>query len=220
MILRNFIVFEGIDGAGTTTQTSLLKNNPATEKFLFTAEPTKAETGRFLRKMLSGEVKVSNETAAYLFAADRNEHVNGPLQVEGDRNLVTGLVKADEEGYVTVSDRYLFSSLAYQSINCDPKIPEALNQFFPLPRLLVFLDIEPSEALKRMRGRSSREIYEKEDFLIKTTASYRRIIREYSSPDKNGGMEILVLDATLSPEEIHRTVWKKISETVSLSPSS
>lgn len=220
MILRNFIVFEGIDGAGTTTQASLLKNNPATGKFLFTAEPTKAETGLFLRKMLSGEVKVSNETAAYLFAADRNEHVNGPLVVEGDRNLVTGLVRADEEGYVTVSDRYLFSSLAYQSINCDPKIPEALNQFFPLPRLLVFLDIEPSEALKRMSGRSSREIYEKEDFLIKTAASYRRIIREYSRPEKNEGMEILELDATLSPEEIHRTVWRKIEETVSLAPSS
>ncbi|MBP5452417.1 MAG: dTMP kinase, partial [Treponema sp.] len=54
MILRNFIVFEGIDGAGTTTQASLLKNNPATGKFLFTAEPTTAETGLFLRKMLSG----------------------------------------------------------------------------------------------------------------------------------------------------------------------
>ena len=47
MVLRNFIVFEGIDGAGTTTQTTLLKNNPATEKFLFTAEPTNSETGLF-----------------------------------------------------------------------------------------------------------------------------------------------------------------------------
>ncbi|MBR7080058.1 MAG: dTMP kinase [Treponema sp.] len=212
MILKNFIVFEGIDGAGTTTQASLLKNNPATGKFLFTAEPTKSETGLFLRKMLSGEVKVSNETAAYLFAADRNEHVNGPLVIENDRQLVTGLAKAQENGFYTVSDRYLFSSLAYQSINCDPKLPEVLNQFFPLPRLLIFLDIEPSEALKRMSGRSSREIYEKEDFLIKTTASYRRIIDEYSKADKRGDMEVMVLDATLKPEEIHETVWKKLTE--------
>ncbi|MBP5358512.1 MAG: dTMP kinase [Treponema sp.] len=210
MILKNFIVFEGIDGAGTTTQASLLKNNPATGKFLFTAEPTKSETGLFLRRMLSGEVKVSNETAAYLFAADRNEHVNGPLVIENDRQLVTGLVKAQEEGYITVSDRYLFSSLAYQSINCDPRIPETLNQFFPLPRLLIFLDIEPSKALERMSGRSSREIYEKEDFLIKTTASYRRVIQEFSRPEKADGMEVMVLDATKTPEEIHRTVWNKI----------
>lgn len=214
MVLRNFIVFEGIDGAGTTTQTTLLKNNPATEKFLFTAEPTNSETGLFLRRMLKGDVKVSNETAAYLFAADRNEHVNGPLVVDGDRHLVTGLAKAQEQGYVTVSDRYLFSSLAYQSINCDPKIPEALNQFFPLPRLLIFLDIEPSEALKRMSGRSSREIYEKEDFLIKTTASYRRIMDEFSKPEKKGEMEIMLMDATRPPEEIHKAVWQKIQEII------
>ncbi|MBP5443291.1 MAG: dTMP kinase [Treponema sp.] len=214
MVLRNFIVFEGIDGAGTTTQTTLLKNNPATEKFLFTAEPTNSEIGLFLRRMLKGDVKVSNETAAYLFAADRNEHVNGPLVVDGDRHLVTGLAKAQEQGYVTVSDRYLFSSLAYQSINCDPKIPEALNQFFPLPRLLIFLDIEPSEALKRMSGRSSREIYEKEDFLIKTTASYRRIMDEFSKPEKKGEMEIMLMDATRPPEEIHKAVWQKIQEII------
>ena len=214
MVLRNFIVFEGIDGAGTTTQTTLLKNNPATEKFLFTAEPTNSDIGLFLRRMLKGDVKVSNETAAYLFAADRNEHVNGPLVVDGDRHLVTGLAKAQEQRYVTVSDRYLFSSLAYQSINCDPKIPEALNQFFPLPRLLIFLDIEPSEALKRMSGRSSREIYEKEDFLIKTTASYRRIMDEFSKPEKKGEMEIMLMDATRPPEEIHKAVWQKIQEII------
>ena len=214
MILRNFIVFEGIDGAGTTTQTTLLKNNPATEKFLFTAEPTNSETGLFLRRMLKGDVKVSNETAAYLFAADRNEHINGPLMVDGDRHLVTGLAKAQEQGYVTVSDRYLFSSLAYQSINCDPKLPEVLNQFFPLPRLLIFLDIEPSKALERMSGRSSREIYEKEDFLIKTTASYRRIMDEFSKPEKKGEMEIMLMDATRPPEEIHKTVWQKIQEII------
>ncbi|MBQ2529888.1 MAG: dTMP kinase, partial [Treponema sp.] len=106
------------------------------------------------------------------------------------------------------------SSLAYQSINCDPKIPEALNQFFPLPRLLIFLDIEPSEALKRMSGRSSREIYEKEDFLIKTTASYRRIMDEFSKPEKKGEMEIMLMDATRPPEEIHKTVWQKIQEII------
>ncbi|MBO4320572.1 MAG: dTMP kinase, partial [Treponema sp.] len=107
-----------------------------------------------------------------------------------------------------------FSSLAYQSINCDPKLPEVLNQFFPLPRLLIFLDIEPSKALERMSGRSCREIYEKEDFLIKTTASYRRIMDEFSKPEKKGEMEIMLMDATRPPEEIHKTVWQKIQEII------
>ena len=91
MILRNFIVLEGIDGAGTSTQLDILKNTAGTEKFLFTAEPSPSPVGKFLRTMLKGDVPVSNETAAYIFAADRNEHVNGKMLVDGDRHLVTGI---------------------------------------------------------------------------------------------------------------------------------
>ncbi|MBQ5499234.1 MAG: dTMP kinase, partial [Treponema sp.] len=79
MILQNFIVFEGIDGAGTSTQIEMLKNRPEANDFLFTAEPTSAPTGKFLRQMLKGDFPLQNESAAYLFAADRNEHVNGKL---------------------------------------------------------------------------------------------------------------------------------------------
>ena len=65
MILQNFIVFEGIDGAGTSTQLDLLKQETKTSKhFLFTAEPTSASTGRYLRLMLKGNIPLTNETAA------------------------------------------------------------------------------------------------------------------------------------------------------------
>ena len=209
MILHNFIVLEGIDGAGTSTQLDIIRNKPGTERFLFTAEPTTYETGRFIRRMLSGEIEVSNETAAYLFAADRNEHVNGRLMVEGDRKLVTGIREATEKGMTVISDRYLFSSLAYQSINCSPDVPRMLNSLFPLPSLLVYLDISPDDALKRIDGRGEREIYEKKDFLEKTVAQYRLILNEYSG-EKGKGMKILVLDATKTKEEINAAIMREI----------
>lgn len=210
MILNNFIVLEGIDGAGTSTQLDIIKNTPGTEKFLFTAEPSPSPVGKFLRQMLKGDVDVSNETAAYIFAADRNEHVNGKLVVEGDRHLCTGIVQACQKGYTVVSDRYLFSSLAYQSISCDPEVPRILNSLFPLPKLLVYFDISPSQSLSRIGGRGTREIYEKEDFLNKTVEQYNKVIDEYASQDS--GMTILRLDATKSIEEIRGIIRDKIRE--------
>ena len=209
MILHNFIVLEGIDGAGTSTQLDIIRNKPGTERFLFTAEPTTYETGRFIRRMLSGEIEVSNETAAYLFAADRNEHVNGRLRTTGDRNLITGIREATKSGMTVICDRYLFSSLAYQSINCSPDVPRMLNSLFPLPSLLVYLDINPDDALKRIDGRGEREIYEKKDFLEKTVAQYRLILNEYSG-EKGKGMKILVLDATKTKEEINAAIMREI----------
>ncbi|MEE3313101.1 MAG: dTMP kinase [Treponema sp.] len=209
MILHNFIVLEGIDGAGTSTQLDIIRNKPGTERFLFTAEPTTYETGRFIRRMLSGEIEVSNETAAYLFAADRNEHVNGRLRTTGDRNLITGIREATKSGMTVICDRYLFSSLAYQSINCSPDVPRMLNSLFPLPSLLVYLDINPDDALKRIDGRGEREIYEKKDFLEKTVAEYMRVLDEYSG-EKGKGMKILVLDATKTKEEINAAIMREI----------
>ncbi|UKI55029.1 MAG: hypothetical protein L6V90_10405 [Treponema succinifaciens] len=79
--------------------------------------------------MLKGEIQVTNETAAYIFAADRNEHINGNYIIE-ENKLITGIKSACEKGKIVVSDRYLFSSLAYQSIDCSPEIPRTLNKFF------------------------------------------------------------------------------------------
>ena len=77
MIVKRFVVFEGIDGAGTSTQIEILKKNPLTKNFFFTAEPSDSATGIFLRKILAGNAEVSPESAAYLFAADRAEHLWG-----------------------------------------------------------------------------------------------------------------------------------------------
>lgn len=210
MVLQNFIVFEGIDGAGTTTQLNALRNNPATADFLFTAEPTSAPTGKFLRQMLKGDIPLQPVTAAYLFAADRNEHISGTYAVEPDRSLVTGIAAACSQGKTVVSDRYFFSSLAYQSIDCGDEIPRLLNSTFPLPQLLFFFEIEPDVSLSRITGRGFTEIYEKQEFLKKTAAAYRKVMKEYDGTPKAEGMKLITIDATLPKDEITRIIWKEI----------
>ncbi len=214
MTLKNFIVFEGIDGAGTTTQIRLLRekvqNLNLKKNFFFTQEPSSSPTGIFLRSMLKGDVKCTNETAAYLFAADRNEHVKGSLKTE-ENNLVSGIQKACENGNIVISDRYFFSSLAYQSTDCPPEVPRLLNSLFPLPELLFYFEITPETALKRVDGRGEREIYEKQDFLTKTVEHYHQVLDEYSCK-KAEGMKIVKLDATESKEKIAVKIWHEIEE--------
>ena len=65
-MLKNFIVFEGIDGSGTTTQIKKLAERFPKEKVFVSAEPTKNETGLFLRRMLKGEFSVNEKTASFL----------------------------------------------------------------------------------------------------------------------------------------------------------
>ena len=218
MILNNFIVFEGIDGAGTTTQIRMLMDKAEKEglkeRFFFTAEPTKASTGQYLRKMLRGDFCVTNETAAYLFAADRNEHINGTLCTEGNA-LITGIKEACRQDRIVISDRYFFSSLAYQSITCNPDVPRALNAFFPLPVLMFYFDIEPSVSIKRLGARDYREIYEKEDFLNKAVNEYRKILKEYSLGEKNQGMKTVIIDATANKEYINSLIWKELQSILS-----
>jgi len=198
MLLKNFIVFEGIDGAGTSTQIKkLCAKNP--KLLIPTAEPTDRATGRFLRQMLAGDFTVDERTSSYLFAADRCEHIYGDGGVEE-------LLKA---GRIVVSDRYFFSSLAYQSASCGKEIPRLVNSPFPLPEVLFYFEINPEISLKRVESRDGkREIYEKIDYQKKTAALYDEVISEYeNNPD---GMKIVRVDATKSIEEISDFIYNTL----------
>ena len=200
MILNNFVVFEGIDGAGTSTQMRLLAERDSGKKIAFTAEPTERPTGKFLRQILAGKEKVSPQTAAYLFAADRAEHLWGE----------DGIVDQTKNGLTVVSDRYLFSNLAYQGVTCGEDLPKTLNSPFPLPQLLFFFDISAQKSLERVEKRGeAKEIYENEKFLNDTASRYRAIIDQYKKLE-NSGMRIVELDATLPKEKISDLIWKEI----------
>lgn len=198
MLLKNFIVFEGIDGAGTSTQ--IKKLCARNSKLLIpTAEPTDRATGRFLRQLLAGDFKLDERTTSYLFAADRCEHIYGEGGVEE-------LLKA---GRIVVSDRYFFSSLAYQSATCGKEIPRHVNAPFPLPEVLFYFEINPEVSLKRVESRDGkREIYEKIDYQKKTAALYDEVINEYeNNPD---GMKVIRVDATKSIDEIADFIYNTL----------
>lgn len=198
MILKNFIVFEGIDGAGTSSQLKLLGECAEKNNFFITAEPSEFETGRFLRKMLKGDFPIDQKTAAYLFAADRNEHIYGK----------DGIKAQIDNRKIVICDRYVFSSLAYQAVSCGWNLPYKLNEDFPLPEILFFFQIEPEISLKRIQGRCVKEIYEKLDYLKKTEEEYLKVISFY---EKNAPeMKIVRLDATQPIEKTAEIIWSYI----------
>lgn len=201
MIIKNFFVFEGIDGSGTSTQISLLAKNDKTGSIVTTAEPTSKETGKFLRKMLAGDFSVDAKTAAYLFAADRCEHIYGK----------DGVLELTSAGKTVVSDRYIFSSLAYQSVSCGDELPRLINSPFPLPEILFYFYIDPEVSLKRVESRGeAKEIYEKIDYQKKTAELYEKVVCEYEKTSAETGMKIVRIDATKTIEEIAELIRKEI----------
>ena len=207
MILKNFIVFEGIDGAGTSTQIKKLVERGNTERgegnFVATAEPTTGETGRFLRRMLGGEFKVDEKTNAYLFAADRCEHIFGK----------NGVKELCESGKIVVSDRYFFSSMAYQSVSCGDELPKLLNSPFPLPEYLFYFVINPEISLGRVTSRGEKkEIYETIEKQKKIAAQYEKVISEYEKTTTESGMKIIRIDAEKDIESISEEIWKSLKK--------
>ena len=206
MVLQNFIVLEGIDGAGTSTQIELLKKRPDADRFFFTTEPTDGPTGKFLRTMLKGDVQLEPRTAAYLFAADRCEHLWGTSALNG------GIVHECQQGKIAVSDRYFFSSLTYQSVTCGEELPRTLNAIFPLPQLLFFFEIDPEISLKRVLGRGETEIYEKIDFQKATAERYRKVIAEYDGTPKGEGMKVVRIDASQPVDAVAKIIAREMAE--------
>ena len=194
-IQKNFWVLEGLDGAGTTTQ---LRNIEAylTQKGVkvhCTAEPTVHETGRFLRRVLSGEVKVPQSTVAYLFAADRDDHLYNPEY---------GILSHVAQGEVVVSDRYKFSSLAYQSIGFDFKRVDA----FPYPQVVIFIDTPLQSCIDRIDSRGqAKEIYEKLDYQRQVLANYERIFSNLPS-----GCRLLRIDGSQTKEKIFSDIVREL----------
>ncbi|MCX7787763.1 MAG: dTMP kinase [Spirochaetes bacterium] len=195
IILDRFIVFEGIDGAGTTTQIRLLAERCKREGIpvLITGEPTENCIGKTIRQILKGEHQVHPSTMPFLFAADRNEHLYG----EG------GILSSLEKGFWVLSDRYLFSSLAYQTIENDFRQVRELNSRFPLPRILFYLEVPPETGIHRIQTRETREIYEVLAFQQQVHQQYRKVLSTY----QKSGMEIHIFDGTEPMETIHEEIW-------------
>ena len=196
-----FIVFEGIDGAGKSTQIEMLRQKLTGEgrKVFITAEPTASVTGGILRDALSGNYKRSPSELAAMFLSDRIFH---------NVNESVGINQALERGFDVISDRYYYSSFAYQGLDSDIDWVINMNLNCPdirKPDLCIFLDLDAEKSKARIdTNRATVEIFENEETLNKIRNKFFDVFKRL--PDEN----IAIIDASGSVDE----VFAKISEVV------
>ena len=163
-----FIVLEGIDGAGTTTQSSLLGEALRRQHYHVcqTREPSDGVIGSWTRLQLQNN-QLTEESFALLFAADRNDH------------LAKTILPNLEQGNVVVSDRYVLSSFVYQSIHLPLAWVKKINEFAVPASLTIFLKIDPEVAAQRRSKRGvSAEFFEKPERLLKTAERYDELLQD------------------------------------------
>jgi dTMP kinase len=142
-----FICIEGLDGSGKTTHTHRLVRNLQKRGFdsVYTTEPSEGEIGRFIRaSVLQGRQRVPRVVEGFLFAADRVEHLEKDVK------------PALREGKIVVSDRCVYSSLAYQgAAGLNLEWIEEINRFALPPDLALYIDVPPEVVVKRIRRKKS-----------------------------------------------------------------
>ena len=186
-----FICVEGLDGCGKTTQTKLLvrKLRKIGWDAVYTAEPSRGKIGQFIKKYcLHGEKRTFPIVEALLFAADRFEHV--------EREVIPAL----NEGKIVVSDRYVYSSLAYQgATGLDLKWIEMINEHAIRPDLAIFVDVEPEAVIKRLKQKKS---------VMENLETQRKVREVYVKFVEKG--ELVRIDGNKSTEEVADDVLKVV----------
>lgn len=196
-----FIVIEGIDGSGTTTQANLLAQKFKDEGLpvLQTAEPSEGPIGQMIRSILSHRLTlpdveggVNQFSLALLFAADRLDHLN------------TVIKPALAAGIHVICDRYSPSTYAYQGVDGDMDMDVWLGQVDSkalTPDSTIYLRIPVArDALDRIHSRGKvEEIFEKEEFLDKVIERYDTYMGNLK--------KALKVNANLEPEMIAHMIW-------------
>jgi dTMP kinase len=161
-----FIVFEGLDGSGQSTQVALLEKYLKLKKMKVhvTAEPTNNIVGGLIRGFLTHQWTLGNTGKQLLYCADRAHHLEAEI------------LPALGEGNTVISSRYYFSTIAFGSLNNDVKWLEALNEKFPQPDLTFFIKVSPKECIRRIsNSRFRKEFFEKEQILKKVSEVFIKI---------------------------------------------
>lgn len=164
----SFYVIEGLDGAGTTTQMAGLAAylTGKGKTVVTTHEPTDGPVGRLIRSTLRREPgAVDPSCLPWMFAADRADHLHRTVE------------PALADGAVVIADRYLHSSLAYQSLDLPLEEVFALNQRFRVPDRTVLLDVPVDVCLARIDARgAARELFEEHERLERIAEAYDRVV--------------------------------------------
>lgn len=189
-----YIVFEGIDGSGKTTQAFMLYDYLSKKGFdvVLVREPWVKAIKDFLYKH-----DLDPDAEAYLFAADRII-----LQKEV-------VLPSLEAGKIVLSDRSVFASLAYQAAR---GLPEefilAINRSIRLPDVVILLDVAPEEAYRRLKARGEVTRFEDPGFMAKVREKYLQLAKEYDDI-------FLVVDGSKPIQEVHKEIVSKLKERLS-----
>lgn len=198
-----FIVLEGIDGSGKSSQIGPLvaRLEGLGLRCRADREPTGGPVGSLIRQIFTGRVTADNRVIAALYAADRIDHLV---------NEVDGLCAAIDSGITVVGDRYYFSSYAYQSVDVGMDWVVQANSISAgllRPTLTVFLDVPVETALERIRkNRFVEEIFDHEDRLRRTRELYFQAFERLKDVEN-----VAVVDGTGSPEQVAERIWSAVS---------
>jgi len=165
-----FIVFEGLDGSGTTTQANLLFKylKKQGKKVYLTGEPTRSLIGGLIEGQISGDWKSSPECLQLLFTADRAHHL--------EKEIIPLLKK----GITVICTRYILSTLAYGNSEIkNGKWLMEINKKFILPNITFLLKVSPQTCIQRIKKeRFHKELFEEEDKLKKVLKNYIKFAKK------------------------------------------
>ena len=184
-----YIVFEGIDGAGKTTQIELLKDWLVNNGFQVetVVEPTDSDIGKLIRKLLQDENATSEymqKTLGLLFAADRTL-------------LMNDIESFKKEGKVVISDRSFYSSLVYQE---PADWIEEINKFAKIPDMVILLDLDLKTSVSRTEGKDE---FENEEFLSSVKDKYLELADKHDN--------FTVIDGNSGPKMVAHNIKIKVA---------
>jgi dTMP kinase len=182
-----FICIEGIDASGKSTQARWLVRSLRRRGFdaIYTTEPSKGEIGSFIRRyVLQRKRRVPAVVEALLFAVDRVDHVESRIE------------PALESGKIVVSDRYLYSSLAYQgAAGLDIDWIKQINRMALQPDLAIYIDVPPEVVVKRLRWKRS---------VMETLENQRRVREVYMQMVRKG--RLVLVDGNRPAHEVAQNI--------------